>query len=129
MRDLSHLDEFRTPYMGWMGDKKAGAFLLNLEGSNLKFTVLATYEGDWDHVSVSTTERCPRWNEMQQIKTLFFNPQETVIQIHPPESEYVNNHPYCLHLWRPQKDKDKIPLPPSYMVGIKSIGELPLKSN
>ena len=23
------------------------------------------------------------------------------VQYHPPKSEYVNNHKYCLHLWRP----------------------------
>ena len=25
---------------------------------------------------------------------------ECVVQFHPPKSEYVNLHPYCLHLWK-----------------------------
>ena len=31
-------------------------------------------------------------------------------------SEYVNNHNYCLHLWRNQNEQIK--MPPSLMVGI-----------
>jgi hypothetical protein len=41
-----------------------------------------------------------------------------VIQYHPPESEYVNNHPNCLHLWRPTGCA--LPMPPSIMVGVKA---------
>lgn len=50
------------------------------------------------------------------IKDLFFGPNECVMQLHPPKSEYINNHPYCLHLWRPQNIE--IPRPPQIMVGI-----------
>lgn len=84
-----------------MGDEHNGIFQLRLEGSSLWFTVVATDNNGWDHVSVSTTERCPRWNEMEQIKRMFFKDDEVAIQIHPPLKEYVNVHPYCLHLWRP----------------------------
>lgn len=31
-------------------------------------------------------------------------------QLHPAKSEYVNIHPYCLHLWRPLERE--IPMPP-----------------
>jgi len=98
---------------GW-GDEKNGCFELRLEGSRLLFRVIASSGHDWEHVSVSTTERCPRWNEMEQIKRLFFEPYETVMQLHPPESAYVNIHPNCLHLWRPVKQE--IPMPPLWMV-------------
>lgn len=75
-------------------------------------------DGDgWDHVSVSLTNRCPTWEEMAFIKDLFFEPHEAVMQLHPPHSEYVNHHPFCLHLWRPHNRR--IPLPPTYMVGPK----------
>ena len=39
---------------------------------------------------------------------------ETVVQYHPPKSDYVNNHPYCLHLWRPHSQE--IPRPPKIFV-------------
>ena len=28
------------------------------------------------------------------------------MQLHPAEQEYINQHPYCLHLWRPQTDAE-----------------------
>lgn len=55
----------------------------------------------WEHVSVSLPDRCPTWDEMCAIKDLFWDPEDCVVQFHPPRSEYVNCHPYCLHLWRP----------------------------
>lgn len=79
----------------------------------------------WQHVSVTISskdrkvERCPTWEEMCFVKSQFWNDDETVIQLHPPKSEYVNNHPYCLHLWKP--DSIEIPLPDSLMVGNKSL--------
>ena len=46
-----------------------------------------------------------------------FKPDEAVIQIHPPEDQYVNNKANCLHLWR-CRYKETI-LPPSCFVGIR----------
>lgn len=69
----------------------------------------------WEHVSVSLKNRCPNWEEMNFIKGLFWDEEDTVIQYHPPKSEYVNRHPYCLHLWRPVGVE--IPRPDRVMVG------------
>lgn len=69
----------------------------------------------WEHVSVSLPHRCPTWEEMCEIKALFWDEEDTVIQYHPPRSRYVNNHPFCLHLWRPLQAV--IPLPPTILVG------------
>lgn len=74
--------------------------------------------GGWDHVSASFKHRCPTWEEMCEIKSMFFRPDEVVVQYHPAESEYVNNHPYCLHLWRPHEKA--MPTPPAWMVGAKN---------
>lgn len=71
---------------------------------------------EWEHVSVSLPHRCPTWDEMVFVKDLFWNEDETVIQFHPKKSEYVNNMPYCLHLWKPLKELE---LPPSLCVGLK----------
>ena len=75
----------------------------------------------WEHVSVSTQHRCPNWIEMSFVKNLFWSDDETVIQFHPMRSEYVNNHPFVLHLWR---HKTGHALPPSILVGMKDRGEL-----
>lgn len=69
----------------------------------------------WEHVSVSTAVRCPTWEEMCFIKGLFWDGEDVVMQLHPRESEYVNQHPYCLHLWRPIGVE--IPTPPALTVG------------
>ena len=71
----------------------------------------------WEHVSVSRRDRCPTWDEMCLVKALFWDEEDCVIQYHPPRSEYVNNHPNCLHLWRPIGVS--LPMPPSIMVGFK----------
>ncbi|MCX7772945.1 MAG: hypothetical protein N2376_07530 [Clostridia bacterium] len=77
-------------------------------------TVIFSFGGGWDHVSVSYSNRCPTWEEMSYIKDAFFGPDECVVQYHPAKSEYVNLHPYCLHLWRPQNEA--IPMPPKEFV-------------
>ena len=74
----------------------------------------------WEHVSVSTPTRTPNWAEMCFVKSLFWDDDDTVIQFHPPKSEYVNNHAFCLHLWRPNNGA-VIPLPPSILVGFKGV--------
>jgi hypothetical protein len=71
----------------------------------------------WEHVSVSLPHRCPTWPEMTFIKLLFWDPEDCVVQYHPPESTYVNNHPYCLHLWR--GINLPFPMPPTILVGLK----------
>jgi hypothetical protein len=66
--------------------------------------------GPWEHVSVSHPLVCPNWAEMCWIKGLFWDPEDLVLQFHPPASVYVNVHPRTLHLWAPVGVA--IPLPP-----------------
>lgn len=81
-----------------------------------------SYIFPWEHVSAHVScevykqvmERCPTWEEMCYIKDLFWDAEDTVMQLHPPKSMYVNKHPHVLHLWRPVSVK--IPLPPQIMV-------------
>ena len=80
----------------------------------------------WEHVSVSTRRRPPNWQEMCFVKDLFWDEEECVIQFHPPKSCYVNNHQFCLHLWRPTDDH--VRLPPSILVGVKDKGVLDERS-
>ena len=96
-----------------------GLFRVTSPVDGKKLTVIASYGGGWDHVSVSHPKRIPNWLEMSYIKRVFFFPSEAVMELHPPEPEYVNNHPRCLHLWRPH-DVD-VPQPPAWMVGIKGM--------
>lgn len=76
----------------------------------------------WEHVSVSLRNRCPNWTEMCFVKALFWDEEETVVQFHPPKSQWISNHPYCLHLWRHSMRAHE--LPPSIMVGIQELGDM-----
>lgn len=71
----------------------------------------------WEHVSVSAKKNTPAWKEMDFIKRLFWDDEETVMQLHVPRSRWINNHETCLHLWRPTDQT--IPLPPDITVGVK----------
>lgn len=44
------------------------------------------------------------------IKDLFWGEEEVVMQLHPAKSQYVNQHDYCLHLWRPKTIAIPLPL-------------------
>ena len=109
----------------YRGDRKfliAGDGLTNgaakVDGPfNRQLTIVFSDGLGWEHVSVSTPGRCPNWDEMTFVKYLFWSPDDAVMQLHPPRSSYVNQHPHCLHLWRPQGVA--IPLPPSILVGVQ----------
>lgn len=34
------------------------------------------------------------------VKDIFWGEDECVVQFHPPKSENINIHPYCLHMWK-----------------------------
>ena len=118
MRDLALLDIYRIA--GELGGD--GAFLVPSPIDRYPLRVIASTGLGWDHVSVSRETRCPNWPEMECVRLLFFRENETVMQLHVPTSEHVNNHPYCLHLWRPLNAE--IPRPPSILVGDASLGDL-----
>ena len=89
-------------------------------------SVIWSNGGGWEHVSIAPYRHShtPTWDEMCALKDMFFYDEETVVQYHPAKSQYVNNMPNCLHLWRPLNAT--MPTPPSIMVGIKkgqTIGE------
>lgn len=104
--------------------KNNGAFLLQIDLFTVALCIASDGEG-WEHVSVSlckrksleSIKRCPFWHEMNTVKDVFWSEDDVVIQLHPPKSNYINNHPYCLHLWRPTGQN--IPIPHYSLVGIK----------
>ena len=90
------------------------------KGSLKNMTVVWSYGGGWEHVSIDGKNRTPTWDEMCSIKDMFFSDDECCVQYHPPKSEYVNNAPHCLHIWKPiEQYSGTLPIPPSLFVGIK----------
>ncbi len=88
------------------------------------YMCVAADGADWEHVSVSLPldKRTPTWDEMCDVKAFFWDNTDTVLQYHPAEKDYVNNHSKVLHLWRPLKQD--IPKPPPELIGIKELGTL-----
>ena len=84
--------------------------------------MLASADYGWDHVSVTRArnrKRPPRWEEMEQVRRMFFKDDECVMQLHAPIAEYVDGSRAgdcagCLHLWRPHEGG--IPRPPMWMI-------------
>lgn len=124
--DWSHLEQFRR-IMGIPWDApagtRAGVFYIPHVG-NTQIIIIASSgseEVPWEHVSLRVSgykgDRCPTWAEMCKVKDLFWDDDECVVQFHPPKSDYVNNHPHVLHLWKPINQT--MPRPPSIAVGIK----------
>ena len=52
---------------------------------------------------------------MCEIRDALWNPEDLVLQFHPPRSVYVSDHAFTLHLWR--DPKQTIVLPPRFFVG------------
>lgn len=97
-----------------------GAFWLPYDkrAKSVRLFCIASDGENWEHVSVSLNRpRCPYWDEMVYVRHVFWGPEDIVIQLHPPESEYVNCHPYTLHLWRKCGTDDYLERPPAILVG------------
>lgn len=111
----NHSDEKRI--YGCAGDEGNGIFNVKSPIDGVTMIIIASNGEGWDHVSVSRRNRCPNWAEMEHVKRLFFEDDETACQFHVPPSDHVNFHENCLHLWRPQTTE--LPRPPAYMVAPK----------
>ena len=128
MRDLNTLNRFRRTdrhvieNCGWAGGGTEGIFMIPSPIDKALIMVVASNGAGWDHVSVSRPNRCPNWPEMELIAGLFFKDDETAMQLHVPATDHVNNHPFCLHWWRPHEVE--IPRPDAILVGVKSLGLL-----
>jgi hypothetical protein len=103
-----------------VADGNNGAFLIR-QSNGRDLWIIASDGMGWEHVSVHIFDGkrslTPRWEEMCKIKDIFWDKEDVVIQYHPRESEYVNNHPNTLHLWRPIGIE--LPTPPTITVGVK----------
>ena len=86
-----------------------GVFIVPLEGEMWK-VMIADGMG-WQHLSISNAQRrlLPSWTVMCRIKEAFFSDDDWVVQYHPAKADYVNDHPFTLHLWRPLNESLPVP--------------------
>jgi hypothetical protein len=99
------------------GPLKRQLFIIAADGTEKEAGHIAD---GWEHVSVHAVSLdgkgsyVPMWAEMEYIARLFWDDEDTIIQLHPPRSRWINNHPNVLHLWR--SCNHAIPLPPGALV-------------
>lgn len=97
-------------------DGMGGHYYDSVSGKRLNF--IFSYQLGWEHLSVSMPNKTPSWDQMCRMKDIFWNDDETCVQFHPKKEDYVNNHPHCLHIWKPVNEK--LPIPPSILVGFRN---------
>jgi len=103
------------PLYGRMDSSNGNNGVFNFFWQGYDIYCIASDEGGWEHVSISTSrKRTPTWEIMCRVKDLFWDEEDCVIQFHPPRSQYVNDHKDVLHLWRPTNKN--IETPPKWMV-------------
>jgi len=121
-----HVPESGRVTTGRMGSDASfgnnGAFLSFSPEPGWRLWIICSDGEGWEHVSVRAERisngqsRIPTWKEMCAVKDVCWDDEDEVVQFHPRKSEYVNNHPHVLHLWR--STTTRIPTPHHSLVGI-----------
>jgi hypothetical protein len=103
--------------VGWMRIRAAGPAFDHVNG--LRVLVSAGVEEDgrkWLHVSASRPNRCPSWEDMDEVKRVFVGDARTAYQVHPPRQEHYNYGSgrgprvgTVLHLWAPLEGDPPLP--------------------
>ena len=57
--------------------------------------------GVWIHCSLSRKSRLPSWDDMKRVKDAFFGEDSEAFHVLPKKDDYINLHPFCMHLWTP----------------------------
>ncbi len=118
---------YEHPQLGTdLRDGNNGLFDIESPDSGWRLALICSDGEGWEHVSIHAyrgrglsherQQRTPNWREMCYVKDLCWDEEDVVIQYHPRKSEYVNNHPHVLHLWRPTQAE--LPTPPPEFVGV-----------
>lgn len=110
-------EQYRDLNYSTPADGNNGYFCIKALAPSDTLVIIASDGEGWEHVSVSKKSKTPTWEEMCKVKALFWGPDDCVIQYHPRQKDYVNNHPHCLHMWRPTNVE--IPTPDPILVGVK----------
>jgi hypothetical protein len=52
------------------------------------------------HLSIAHPERYPSWDEVAEARYELVPEEITMAMLLPPPELYLNEHPYCFHLWQ-----------------------------
>lgn len=88
-------EKIRFQYLGrieFMGDN-AQQYLVG------GCSVIHSIDNGLHHISLSNKHRLPTYEEMKTARYRICPDVKYMAQIFPPESEFINVHPNCLHLY------------------------------
>jgi hypothetical protein len=97
---------------GWTIVKRWGDGNMLMHRSGLKVIVDTAPCDDgreWMHISMSREDRLPSFDDMKFAKETFAGNDRYAYQVFPPAAKYVNQHPFCLHLYVPLTGADPLP--------------------
>ena len=66
--------------------------------------VIVSIDAGKYHLSISTPNASPSYQEIKQARYTFIPNDVTMAQLFPPAEEFINLHPYCHHLWQVPND-------------------------
>ena len=69
--------------------------------------VLVSIDNGLWHLSISHPKRLPTYEELKEARYKFMPDNIYAAMIFPPQKEFVNAMPYCLHLWQLENNKIK----------------------
>lgn len=99
---IPHWVEVETPVFN------SRAFYSKKNGVQVIVSTERHLDERWLHVSLSKRNRLPSWKNLKEVKDIFIGYDKKAIMVLPEDSEYVNFHPYCLHLFC-NLDRDPLP--------------------
>lgn len=105
---LSHVERFRIQKGPFATEPEAdsGTLLLPTQwGTTLECHYDRGLGAAWERVAVLCRKkkgdiRTPTWEEMQLAKEVFWQPKESVVQLHVPDYAKLHLNPHVLWLWR-----------------------------
>ena len=118
------LEEIRFPPEGWLLIQSWGDGYALQKGS-LRVIIDCEKKNDgnyWLHVSASKKDWTPSHDEMASIKKDFIGVRRYTYSVWAPETEHVNIHPHCLHLWC-KIDADDSRVLPEFSAEVPGIGK------
>lgn len=76
-----------------------------------RLRIIYTIDEGLHHISISTANALPSYNEMKKVRYMFCPDDIYMAEIFPPTSEFVNLHPFTRHLYQIDIDKSNYKKP------------------
>jgi hypothetical protein len=87
----------------------ARAWINRKDGLYVLRSLSTTKDGEkWVHISISTPDRVPNWEEISRVKACFLGLEVEAYQVLPKQDDYVNVCTHCLHIWAPLDGKRRV---------------------